>query len=1740
MADGRWRMADVGSDTARPRFGAALALALTLATAPAFADNFESDLQALTRHPHRLAASPELHDAASHVAARLEAIGVDDVLPLEFLYVTPRVARCTLEVGGKTVELAPMRPNVLQHPVTGPDGLTGPLIYAGQGDPLEYGNRSAAGAIVVLDYDGFDQWETAFSLGAKAVVFLERADARGEPTATPPAPRHADVPANLVRGYALADADGVVDGLDLTADHERATLTSHVTWARDTADGGRVVGRNIAALIRGTDPTVGGTTEGGDAEMLVLSAALDTWGNVPTYSPGTRGAANVAALLATAEHLVANRPRRHVLLLFLDGEAHSHQGGREVYDALKMSAKDHASIRDTHRAELEATDAMTAALDRHGLSLDQIGDGRVRNWLIRELGRQAEWVRDERVKQQQLIRLGAREAEDEQQALAVFEAERLAVDEYRRALHNRELGGFIASLERRAAGGGDDAAEARGLLAAGDAIRRSLAERLARRRVELEHLIAIDAQREALRAAVSEGGGGGAVFSIPLHIGYELGDATAKWGPVAGDKTEAMFETFAFPKSSADSPGYYSKMLRVIREGLDAAGMLPPEDEAGGIATAPGRLSRLDRATLGVPTYANEFVPRFRTHTAAVAGLYGHYNLAAMTGFDARPRDGHPADTVANLAWDAPGRLRDQARELTAVVAAIADLPEASQPRQISAVAETKRPGWSGGVPSGDVAKLSVTGGLAEQRAAEAAVVAVWPARKNMLKKAWTSLDRASQSPAYSPIVLEPANVHGRFRLLSLRGDQYAELAAYAVLFDGLGRAEAMSSTDTLLHRRTDSIATSLFLGSGYAVAHTGVIPSRPELLQLLRGRSDAAPRQNRALTAQLGAHTFFFLPPELSAEPVKLFQPYGPVLLGQASEDQSAGSGIDPARLATPPHITPVSASDLWGLNEMRLDRLRSRSIKRSDLEALHAAARGAMPAAMQTEVGGDRPGDGGGLLAAREAKAQASAALSWRTWGPIRGAMDDLVTAVVVLLLLTIPFAFAMERLLIGAASIYGRIGGFVLIFLITFGLLYLMHPGFAIASTPVIIFLAFAIILLSSMVIFILSRKFSTELKALQGQATGHQQIEVSRAGTLLAAVGMGMSTMRRRPTRTTLSAVTVVVLTFTILCFASFEQTVGVRAVYEGQPDADAPRAALLRKLDYSAVEPGVLQMLHGLAAGPPAATQPGKGVAGGRSTDAIQAMAGAAVSPQYWAIGDATNEGRFAVTTPAAGEAAMLTGVMGLDPAELGRWPQLATALVADSPDRGPTDPAAVRAALDRGEVFLPSLVQSALGVRPGDPLLLHGRPAVFAGAVDGTRLARLRHLDGEPITPVDFTRSADSSSAGSAAAAADTDDTALEDVQLDFVKLSADAIAVTANRTARQAGGELHVVTVYPPAGAAADAALHDIGRGLAELVVMPVWVAGEEGVERLLFTRLTGVQGGLALGVPLVLGGLIIFGTLLGSISDREREIYTFSALGLAPAHVGLLFFAEAAVYAIVGGMGGQLLAQTVGLGLGALGDAGLVTPIEINYSSTNSLFAMAIVMATVLISAIYPAMRASKSANPGLARTWKLPAPDGDTLEMTFPFTVSAYDITGIVSFLGEHFRRHDDAGLGTFAASDVRVGRSPETGQLELRSDLALAPFDLGVTEHLRLTAVPSEIEGIDEVAIAAERTGGARGDWHRANRVFLRDLRQQFLIWRTLSAEAIERYRKQTFAHLGEQGNGHGQTDDATRERQMLLD
>ena len=128
---------------------------------------------------------------------------------------------------------------------------------------------------------------------------------------------------------------------------------------------------------------------------------------------------------------------------------------------------------------------------------------------------------------------------------------------------------------------------------------------------------------------------------------------------------------------------------------------------------------------------------------------------------------------------------------------------------------------------------------------------------------------------------------------------------------------------------------------------------------------------------------------------------------------------------------------------------------------------------------------------------------------------------------------------------------------------------------------------------------------------------------------------------------------------------------------------------------------------------------------------------------------------------------------------------------------------------------------------------------------------------------------------------------------------------------AKKLNGGVRSINVYPAPEKIES--IREMADAVARITQLPTYVGDQGGVHRMIFTSLAKASGWKDLLIPVILGGLIIFATMLGSVSDREREIYTFSSLGLAPPHVASLFFAEASMYAVIGGMGGYLLGQVV-----------------------------------------------------------------------------------------------------------------------------------------------------------------------------------------------------------------------------------
>ncbi len=759
---------------------------------------------------------------------------------------------------------------------------------------------------------------------------------------------------------------------------------------------------------------------------------------------------------------------------------------------------------------------------------------------------------------------------------------------------------------------------------------------------------------------------------------------------------------------------------------------------------------------------------------------------------------------------------------------------------------------------------------------------------------------------------------------------------------------------------------------------------------------------------------------------------------------------------------------ADTLRLNQERLDNLHRRNIFNGAIEQHHDNALEYWKDAEKSRKE-NRP-----ILArAQEIFGQT---LAIRAYRPLRQTIDDMIKSVLILLILTLPFSFAMERLLVCSANIYRQLGATFLFALGTFLLLYFTHPAFMLSQTPVVIFIAFFIILMSLSVIHIMMGRFQSEVAALQGVNTSAHRIQ-SSGGTFLAALIVGVSGMRNRPVKTFLTIMTVVLLTFTIISFASFDSSGAVRKVYFADSSSEDRIEVFLG--NHMAHSDETMESIRELY----------------QKDYELFFRSASSVAPSHMI--DTWPQQVNYLYNPSSGLFSRLDTLAGFDPKEKLR----SAALARIAP--GLEAPEHFADGVPR--VFISQSLAAHLKLKTGDICYVRSMKFRIGGLFRAAELDAFTFLDNGKVSGPNFIDTA--ASGGKTQGGMDT---GVSD-NTHFIWNAPDMTLITDAGTARKLNGGIHAAVLYPRAGVNID--LNADATRLAEAVYGMVYAGTADGVYKYFYGE-KGKSSGLGeIIVPLLLGALIIFSSLLGSIADREKEIFTFSALGLSPFEVGLLFFAESAVYAVVGALGGYLLSQVTMTLLTLFSRWGWVQAPEMNYSSMSTVYTLLTVMAVVLLSTIYPAIKASRSATPDVARQWKMPQTKGDLLSFQFPFTVSAADFSGILVFIGEFFRNHEDNSLGNFASGPPEVLCRPGFGTegSRLDAEIALAPFDLGVSEHFAMYASPSEIEGINVVCVDIRRTGGSDRNFLRANRRFVNEMRNQFLLWRSLPPETVVHYR-----------------------------
>jgi hypothetical protein len=126
-----------------------------------------------------------------------------------------------------------------------------------------------------------------------------------------------------------------------------------------------------------------------------------------------------------------------------------------------------------------------------------------------------------------------------------------------------------------------------------------------------------------------------------------------------------------------------------------------------------------------------------------------------------------------------------------------------------------------------------------------------------------------------------------------------------------------------------------------------------------------------------------------------------------------------------------------------------------------------------------------------------------------------------------------------------------------------------------------------------------------------------------------------------------------------------------------------------------------------------------------------------------------------------------------------------------------------------------------------------------------------------------------------------------------------------------------------------------------------------------------------------------------------------------------------------------------------------------------------------------------------------------------MRLPFTLGRREALGMAAFQAEFWAAHQEQSIGAgFYVEDLRVRQ--QEGRVRLQARTWLAPFDQGVVQDVSLEMAPGEVPAYYEIEVLLELVAGDFDTWRRVSRIFLDDLRKQFLVWRTLSQEDREAY------------------------------
>jgi len=793
--------------------------------------------------------------------------------------------------------------------------------------------------------------------------------------------------------------------------------------------------------------------------------------------------------------------------------------------------------------------------------------------------------------------------------------------------------------------------------------------------------------------------------------------------------------------------------------------------------------------------------------------------------------------------------------------------------------------------------------------------------------------------------------------------------------------------------------------------------------------------------------------------------------VLNNASQHHPAGAGFS-SKIDEIPATAFSFVRDLMWINEHRLSILKDYHFINPMANNYHTLASEYMEIAIRK------------FQEKKYSEAYSLIYMAWQNavnaYREITQMSHDVVNATIVFYALIIPFAYLFERLAFNAG---GRKRLFIIIALLSFFTLlaYFMLPGFKIASNIFVSILGITILILIIPVQSIIFFGIISFLKFLRKLSLRAHFSEISRGSAFILSLSLGLSNMRRRLLRTTLNLVTVILFTSALVSLTSFSMHTIVRSfsitgetMYNGM--------LLKQNVGLTPFSEGIIQLLRTYL--------------GENATIAVRSWiypppAGREEWLFSWRAGMGSWIGRTQNVAPPLtiygpnGTQAKIKGLLGLQPEEAkitgingclvkGRWFN----------------------EYDINAVIISQDLKDKLNVNVGDTLDFMGLKLHIIGIINDLCLENIKDLDQRGLNPMDVS--------STPFATATT-----------FIPMSLKNCLIIPYRLASQYfDGRINSIAVkLNNLTKAKEVAKKTI---LGAYSMLEIYVGSDGIIDVYRLSAGLVFKGWESLIPAIVIAGLTLFTTMLGSIHERLREIATLSTLGLSPLHISGIFLAEFAMYAIIGTILGYMLGMVL---INILYCLQLVPAgFSVNLSSSATLFTLFISSLAVMAAALYPSLKASHIVTPSLTRKWEVKTkPVGNKWYIPLPFRVPEDEVRGVMAYLYEYFKIHTARDVGIFRVSKMSYEETEIEGNPAkiLSAEVALAPWDSGIAQLVQIIAKKDPKGKEFSLDVALNRIRGSSQIWVSKNRDFVRSIRNQLILWNTLEPEEKRQYAKRKF-------------------------